>query len=45
MLMERAQRGIAERFALYQHMAEPFDHGGDGAAPAPAASTTPTPKP
>jgi len=42
MLMERAQRGIAERFALYQHMAEPFEHGGDSAALAP---TAPTPKP
>jgi pyruvate-ferredoxin/flavodoxin oxidoreductase len=26
-LMARAQRGIAERYALYQHLAEPFDHG------------------
>ena len=27
-LMTRAQQGIAERYALYQHMAEPFDHTG-----------------
>ena len=36
MLMARAQRGIAERHALYRHMAEPFDHGH---GPEPAAST------
>jgi len=33
LLMTRAQRGIAERRALYQHMAEPFDHGGVADAP------------
>ena len=37
MLMARAQRGIAERYALYQHMAEPFDHGGGLAAATPGA--------
>jgi len=38
MLMARAQRGIAERYALYQHMAEPFDHGGGPDVSVPAAS-------
>jgi pyruvate-ferredoxin/flavodoxin oxidoreductase len=33
-LMARAQRAVAQRYALYRHLAEPFDHGaGDGAAP------------
>jgi len=35
--------GIAERYALYKHMAEPFDHGGgtDVALPATPISTKP----
>ena len=41
-LMGRAQRGIAERYALYKHLAEPFDHG---TAAAPPADPTPDPKP
>jgi len=42
-LMERAQRGIAERFALYQHLAQPFDHGGgpESSTPAVPPSTKP----
>jgi pyruvate-ferredoxin/flavodoxin oxidoreductase len=41
-LMARAQRNIGERYALYKHMAEPFDHG--TTAP-PAPTLTPDPKP
>jgi len=42
-LMARAQQGIAERHALYRHMAEPFDHG-HGSVPAPPTTPTPDPK-
>jgi len=41
--MARAQRGIAEHYALYQPMAEPFDHGGEPTAPTPAAPAAPKP--
>ncbi|MBL0217067.1 MAG: pyruvate:ferredoxin (flavodoxin) oxidoreductase [Myxococcales bacterium] len=41
-LMARAQRGIGERYALYKHMAEPFDHG---SAVTPTPIPTPDPKP
>jgi len=42
-LMARAQHGIAERFALYRHMAEPFETGREPAAsPSPATPPTPT---
>jgi pyruvate-ferredoxin/flavodoxin oxidoreductase len=41
-LMARAQRDIAEHYALYQHMAEPFEHGGEPTTtPAAPASTKP----
>jgi len=35
LLMGRAQRAIAERHALYRHMAEPFDHGRGDPTPDP----------
>ena len=40
--MARAQRGIGERYALYKHMAEPFDHG---TPVTPPSAPTPDPKP
>ncbi len=44
-LMARAQRGIAEKQALYRHMAEPFDTGREPPPESPSsASTTPTTK-
>ncbi len=46
-LLGRAQRSLAERYALYQHLAEPFDHGtafggGPPAKPEPTPSNDPT---